>query len=266
VALLKDKFAAELFQDVGLAEINGWVAGKTEGKIERILDRLDDSAVAVLLNAIYLKAAWASAFSRQDTREEPFSLSASQQVGVPMMRKQASVPLVAREGYQAVRLPYVVGTIGMIVVLPDNVDGLAAVGAKLDAAELSGLLAALRAGEPKAVSLALPRFKVAYRADLVAPFRSAGLTLPFDPARADFSGILAPTAEGRLAIGQIVHRAVIEVQEEGTEAAAATAVVMVLTSAPSSRSAFRVDRPFLFYLVDDTTGAILFQGRVVDPR
>jgi serpin B len=265
VALVKDKFAAELFQDAALAEINDFVAARTEGRIERILDQLDESSAAVLLNAVYFKAAWASAFSKENTREEPFSLAASQRISVPMMHKRVTVPLVTRTGYRAVRLPYVVGAIGMVIVLPDAVDGVAKVGASIDAAELAELFEALRMSEPKAVSLALPRFKVTYKADLLLPLRSAGMTLAFDPAQADFSGVTG-AAVGGLAIGQVVHRAVIEVQEEGTEAAAATAAVMVLTSAPSNQGTFRVDRPFLYYMVDDATGAILFQGRVVDPR
>jgi leukocyte elastase inhibitor len=263
VALLKAKFAAELFQGASLAEINGFVASRTEGKIERILDQLDDSVAAVLLNAIYFKTAWASTFSKQETRDEPFSLMASQPVSVPMMHKRANVPLVTRAGYRAVRLPYVIGAIGMVVVLPDVVDGLVAIGASLD---VSALVAALNASEPKAVSLALPRFKLSFKADLVPPLRAAGMTLAFDPMRADFSGMIGPAGRGRFAIGQIAHRAVIEVQEEGTEAAAATAAMMALTSAPSNQATFRVDRPFLYYVVDDATGAILFQGRVVDPR
>jgi len=148
-ALLKAKFAAELFQDASLAEVNGFVASRTEGKIERILDQLDDSAAAVLLNAIYFKAAWASTFSKQETRDEPFSLTASQPVPVPMMHKRANIPLVTRAGYRAVRLPYVISAIGMVVVLPDVVDGLAAVGASLDAEEVSALVAALHTSEPR---------------------------------------------------------------------------------------------------------------------
>jgi serpin B len=266
IALVKDKFAAELFQDAGLAEINSFIAARTEGRIERILDQLDESSAAVLLNAVYFKAAWASAFSKESTREELFSLSASQRVSVPMMHKRVTVPLVVRKGYRAVRLPYVVGAIGMVVVLPDEVDGVAKVGTRIDALELAALFESLRMAEPNAVSLALPRFKVTYKAELTAPLRSAGMTLAFDPVQADFSGMTGAAAGARLAIGQVVHRAVIEVQEEGTEAAAATAAVMVLTSAPSSQGTFRVDRPFLYYMVDDATGAILFQGRVVDPR
>jgi len=266
IAFIKDKFAAELFQGAGLAEINDFVAAKTEGKIERILDQLEDGAAAVLLNAVYFKAPWASSFSKHDTHDEPFSLSASQRVPVPMMHKRAVVPLVTRAGYRAVRLPYVIDKIGMVVVLPDAVDGLAAVSGRLDATELSALFAALHAGEPKALSLALPRFKATYKADLVAPFRASGMRLAFDPVRADFSGITGPAARVRFAIGQIAHRAIIEVAEEGTEAAAATAAVMVLTSAPINQGSFLVDRPFLYYVVDHATGAILFQGRVVDPR
>src|SRR4030095_9091173 len=135
---------------------------------------------------------------------------------------------------------------------------------RLDAAELSTLTSALRAGESKSLSLALPRFKMSYKADLVSPFPTAGMTFPFDLARADFSGMTGGRA--RFAIGQIVHRAVIEVQEDGTEAAAAPAAVRVLTSAPINQGSFLVDRPFLYYMVDDATGAVLFQGRVVDPR
>src|SRR5262249_811510 len=183
-----------LFQGAGLSEINGFVAAKTQGKIERILDQLDDSAAAVLLNAVYFKAAWASTFSKHDTREAPFSLSALQRVSVPMMHKRATIPLVERAGYPAARLPYVISSIGMVVLIADAMDGLAAVGARLDAAELSALLAALHADEPKAVSLALPRFKLSFKADLVPPLRAAGMTLAFDPVRADFSGMIAPAA------------------------------------------------------------------------
>ena len=263
IALVKDKFAAELFQDAGLAEINGFIAARTEGRIERILDQLDESSAAVLLNAVYFKAAWASAFSKESTREELFSVSASQRVTVPMMHKRVTVPLVARKGYRAVRLPYVVGTIGMVVVLPDAVDGVAKVGASIDATELAALFEALRMSEAKAVSLALPRFKVTYKADLMAPLRSAGMTLAFDPVQADFSGMTGAAAGHRLAIGQVVHRAVIEVQEEGTEAAAATGFDMASQSEPAT---FRADHPFLFLIRDAHTGSILFLGRVVNPK
>jgi serpin B len=117
------------------------------------------------------------------------------------------------------------------------------------------------------LELALPRFKTAFKADLVPALRAAGLRLAFSTA-ADFSGMTGrAAAEGSLKVDQIRHNAVIAVDEQGTEAAVATAVTVMMTSAPSSEpEQLHVDRPFLFYLVDDATGAILFQGRIMDPR
>jgi serpin B len=132
------------------------------------------------------------------------------------------------------------------------------------------MLAALRTEQPRLVNLTLPRFKSEYRADLKSVFQKAGLTLAFDESRSDFSGLTGrPRRLAPAAIDQIVHRAVIEVSEEATEAAAATAIGIRVTSIAPKRVEplqFRVDRPFLYYLVDEATGAVLFQGRVVDPR
>jgi serine protease inhibitor len=213
--------------------------------------------------AIYFKAAWASTFRKEDTREDAFHLTSSAAVQVPTMHKRAYYPTVACSGYRAIRLPYAVSDLNMVVVLPNAVDGLADLAARLgteEAAELFGAL--LRNGQTRYVDLSLPRFKTAFKTELITPLRQAGMRLPFDPNRADFS----PLSEERLVISQIVHRAVIEVQEEGTEAAAATAIEMSCTSAPPNPEPFRVDRPFLFYILDYATGAILFQGRIVDPR
>jgi serpin B len=119
-------------------------------------------------------------------------------------------------------------------------------------------------------NLMLPRFKIEYTANLKDVFQRAGMTLPFDEQRSDFAGLTGlPPRSAPTAIDQIVHRAVIEVSEEATEAAAATAVGIRVTSAmpkPVEPLQFRIDRPFLYYLVDDATGAVLFQGRIVDPR
>jgi serpin B len=271
VAALKTKYAAEVFKDAGLDAINGWVAQKTEGKIAKMLDRLDPNSVAVLLNAVYFKARWASVFDPKLTKDEAFNLTRSQKADVPMMNQTTSFSLVSRGGYRAVRLNYQVPELGLVVVLPDDVEGTGAVAARLGANELADLFTALRDGQAKKpVALALPRFKAEYRADLVAPFRQAGIQNAFDANNADFSGMTGrPAVAGHLHIDQIVHRAVIEVAEESTEAAAATAVGVRSMAVPAPMPtpvSFRVDHPFLFYLVDDTTGAILFQGRIADPR
>jgi leukocyte elastase inhibitor len=268
-ALLKDKYAAEVFRNATLDDVNGWVSRKTEGKIDKILERLEPDSAAVLLNAVYFKAKWAAVFSKDATKDEAFNLTPVQKVAVPTMRQVGTFNSVARTGYRAVRLPYEVRALGMVIVLPDAVDGIDDVGRRMGPEELSQMFAALRSSDAgKRVDLAMPRFKTSFKADLVKLFQQAGMQRAFNPKDADFSGMTGrPPAEVPFAIGQIVHRAVIDVMEDGTEAAAATAITMLAGSAPARQpEVFRVDRPFLFYIVDDATGAIQFQGRVVDPR
>jgi serpin B len=263
-ALLKDKYAAEVFRNVTLDDVNDWVSRKTEGKIERMLDALDPDSAAVLLNAVYFKARWASVFDSDLTRDEAFNLTPAQQVPVPMMRQLETFDCVTRASYRAIRLPYEVDALGMIIVLPDAIDA----GVRLDADELPKLFAALRSpGASKLVDLALPRFKATFKAELANLFRQAGMVRAFDDVEADFGGMTGrPPSEAPLAISEILHRAVIDVTEEGTEAAAATAITVRAAGIRPRPEVFRVDRPFLFYIVDDATGAILFQGRIVDPR
>ncbi len=266
-SLLKDRYAAEVFQRASLDTVNGWVSQRTEGKIEKILEKLSD---VVLVNAVYFKSRWAVAFDKKLTKNEFFSLTRSRQEMVPTMLQRTNHAVVAREGYRAIRLPYAVRSLAMVIALPNEVDGLADVARRLDRDELAQMLGVLQKQPPRPVSLMLPRFKTEYTADLKAVFTKAGMTLPFDAQRADFSGLTGRSPQqAPTAIDQIVHRAVIEVSEESTEAAAATAVGIMITSAapkPVEPLQFRVDRPFLYYLVDDRTGAVLFQGRVVDPR
>jgi serpin B len=270
VAALQTKYAADVFKNASLEDINGWVANKTEGKIERMLDQIDPASVATILNAVYFKARWALAFDPALTKNEAFNLTRSQKADVALMNQTASFSLVSRGGYRALRLTYQVPELGLVVVLPDDIEGVDAVARRLGANELAELFAALRNGQAKKpVAIALPRFKAGFKADLRAPLRQAGIQKAFDANNADFSGMTArPTREGGVHIDQIVHRAVIEVAEESTEAAAGTAVGMrsAAIAPPIAPVSFRVDHPFLFYLIEDTSGAILFEGRVADPR
>ena len=266
-SLLKDRYAAKVFQRASLDTVNGWVSQRTEGKIEKILEKLSD---VILVNAVYFKSRWAVAFDKKLTKNEFFSLTRSRQEMVPTMLQRTNHAVVAREGYRAIRLPYAVRSLAMVIALPNEVEGLADVARRVDRGELAQMLGALQKQPPRPVILMLPRFKTEYAADLKDIFAKAGMTLPFDARRADFSGLTGRSPQAApTAIDQIVHRAVIEVSEESTEAAAATAVGIMITSAapkPVEPMQFRVDRPFLYYLVDDRTGAVLFQGRVVDPR
>jgi serpin B len=266
-ALLKDRYAAEVFRGANLDTVNGWVKQRTEGKIEKILDKLSD---VILINAVYFKSRWALVFDKKLTKNEFFSLTRTRQEMVPTMLQRANHAVVSREGYRAIRLPYSVRSLAMVIVLPNEVDGVTDVARRIDTDELHRLRGALRDAAPQPVVLSLPRFKTEYSADLKDVFQKAGMTLPFDARRSDFSGLTGlPPSAAPTAIDQIVHRAVIEVEEEATEAAATTAIGIRVTSVapkPVEPIQFRVDRPFLYYLVDFTTGAVLFQGRVVDPR
>jgi serpin B len=268
-AALRNSYGAAVLRGAGVDAINAWVAERTAGKIDRIVDTLPQAAGPVLLNAVYLRAAWHSPFAPAATRDGDFNLSAAMRVRVPTMHRQADLALAERAGYRALRLDYAMRGLGLVVVLPQEVEGLDRVAAKLDAAELTSLLAALRGASHRLVDVALPRFKAAFSADLVPPLKAAGMRLAFSDA-ADFSGMTGsgPRVAG-LKIAAIKHRAVIEVDERGTEAAAATGAVMAPTSAPLEPPRpvpFVVDRPFLFLVVDDASGAVLFQGRIADPR
>jgi serpin B len=263
VRLLKDDYQAEVVRDADLDAINRWVSQRTEGKIDRILDQLDPRDAAVILNAVYFKADWRVPFDRTATRDGDFNLTPATKIRVAMMHKSRRYPVLSRSGYRALRLPYGVDALSMVIVLPDDIDGATNLARELDAVTLAGLFKDLR-DDQQVVELALPRFKTSFKASLKPFFVQAGMTQAFDDMRADFSAM----SKERLAIGAIEHRAVIDVAEEGTEAAAATAVSMRAFSliVPTKGIPFVVDRPFLFYMVDDATGAILFEGRISDPR
>jgi serpin B len=267
--ILADSYAAAVLPGAGVDDINAWVTARTAGKIERIIGALPEESGPVLLNAVYLKAAWHSPFSKSATLEGDFNLSTAERVRVPMMHQEEAFVLVERAGYRALRLDYIQRSLAMIVVLPQKLEGLGDVTRRLDAAELAALITAMDGAPARHVALTLPRFKAAFSADLVPPFQRAGMRLAFSDA-ADFSGM---TGDGprvaALKIGAIRHRAVIDVDEWGSEAAAATSVGMMVTSAPLETLqpvAFVVDRPFIFLVVDRGSGAVLFQGRIRDPR
>lgn len=265
---IKKNYGAEIFRGADLGVINGWVKDKTEGKIEKILDKLGPNDSHVLLNAIYFNAPWASAFLKNGTRDREFHLSADEKVDVPTMYQQSEMATIKSDGFSAIRLPYSAAGLSMVVVRPDEIDGLDAVIKELDADKVQALLAQLSKTPKRQVSLAMPRFKTEYRTDLIEPFKALGMSAVFDPARSDLSGMTGkPRDQQPSTIDQIVHRAVIDVAEAGTEAAAATAVVVTTrTMRPDDSERFNVDRPFLFLIVDDNTGAILFEGRISDPR
>lgn len=239
-------------------DINAWVEERTEGRIPELLPAgtVDEMTRLVLVNAVYLKAAWQAPFGEKATTPSAFHRLDGSTVVVPTMHGTFDFPYAEGDDWQAIELPYVGRQLGMLIILPDE---LTAFEAALDGTTLKKITKAL---EAKPVALSLPRFGIESKLDLNAVLEAMGMPLAFDPSGADFSGI---TPVDDLYISGVIHQANIDVDEEGTEAAAATGVIMRVTSAPPPPSPMNVDRPFLFALRDMETGAILFLGRVVEP-
>ncbi|MGA9397920.1 MAG: serpin family protein, partial [Anaerolineaceae bacterium] len=241
--------------------INDWVSRETEEKIKDIVPQgaIDMLTRLVLANAIYFKADWASEFNKDATSVQDFHLADGSTVAVPIMYQHSTFRYAAGEGLQALELPYAGDQLSMVILLPDE-GKLAEVQAGLDVSQSDGLLNGL---EYKDVNLWLPKFKYEYSLNLVEPLKSLGMVDAFDPNKADLSGM---DGARDLYVSDILHKAFVAVDEAGTEAAAATVVIVGTTSMPVDQPLeFRVDRPFLFVIRDIPTGTILFVGRVMNP-
>jgi serpin B len=236
--------------------INDWVAARTHDRIKDLIGEgvLDARTRLVLTNAIYLKAAWLIKFN--DAVAGAFHRADGSAVQAQLMRESENLGYGAGPGYQAVRVPYA-GGLSMVAIVPDAAT-FGAFEQKLDGAGLRRIVSGLAGAQ---VNLTMPKFSFRSKAQLKEALAKMGMPIAFTD-RADFSGV---TKQDSLEIADVIHQAFIAVDEKGTEAAAATAVVMRLTSAPSKVVELRIDRPFVFLIQDDETGAILFMGRVLDP-
>lgn len=243
--------------------INDWVADQTEDRIEDLLPQgaLSTYTRLVLTNAVYFMANWHSPFERADTETKPFSPLEGSPAEVPMMSQHLEVPYAAVDGVQAVDLPYVGRDVSMLLLLPP-VGQFEAFERELSVETISTLVEAL---EPREGTVSLPRFEFESEFTLRAALEALGMPVAFDGQQADFSGMAdRQAAGGNLFIDDVYHDTYVAVDEQGTEAAAATGVVNSLTAAPLAPFEFVADRPFLFAIRDRPTGAVLFLGRVVD--
>ena len=263
--LLHLTYDAELFNAGDVGPINAWVKRKTEGKIPTILEELGPNSVAVILNAVYFKGNWLDQFDRKMTNEQPFKLGAGKQVNAPLMDRKGWVKLMETPGFQAVELSYRGDDFSMVVLLPKEVDGLPELEESLNAENFKTWMVGLEDARKREVRLYLPKFKVESRYNLIPMFQLMGVKDAFREGKADFSGIGG--SRGSIYVGNIVHKAFVEVNEEGTEAAAVTAMEYVRKGRPSPRMPeFRADHPFLFLIRHKPTGAVLFVGRLLNPN
>ncbi|MBW2703455.1 MAG: serpin family protein [Deltaproteobacteria bacterium] len=240
--------------------INAWVEDKTEKLIKDLLPKgiIDSSTSLVLTNAIYFKGQWAARFKENQTRPGKFKLLKGTEVEVPMMHQTAKFSYAEGPSFKVLSMPYTGDRLSMVVFLPQKKDGLPALEKQLSAAWFDEQLGRM---SRRKVFVALPRFKMTQAYKLGAVLPVMGMPLAFS-AKADFSGM---NGARDLFIQQVLHKAFVEVNEEGTEAAAATAVIMTRGNGGGRRTLFQADHPFLFIIRDNVSGTILFMGRVMDP-
>ncbi len=245
-------------------EINSWVEERTREKIQNLLGRgvVNELTRLVLTNAIYFKGDWASQFDEDRTEDAPFYLSKNNSIDVPMMHQTTEFAYMESHDFQLIGMPYVNEALSMMVLLPREIDGIGELEESLSWEKLSDCLSEMKKLK---VKVYMPRFKMTTGFKLNDPLVSLGMTDAFKPGLADFSGI---TGNRDFFISAVFHKAFVDVNEEGTEAAAATAVVMAVTgvSKPEPIPVFRADHPFLFLIHDNETGSILFMGRMADPE
>jgi serpin B len=238
--------------------INDWVEAKTNARIKDLLPAgsITELTRLVLTNAIYFSAAWDEPFKASETADRPFMIASGQTISVPTLHQNHERGYGEGAGYRVAELPYDGNQLSMVVVVPDD---LAAFEASLSAEKLGEIMSSV---STHALDLTLPKFKFEAPLGLKKTLMSLGMVDAFTSDVADFSGI---DGTRRLAITDVLHKGFVAIDENGTEAAAATAVIIGTTSVPQPATLV-VDRPFVFFIRDLPTGAILFIGRVVDPR
>lgn len=247
-----------------LLTINSWVEKKTKNKIKDLLSpgAIGNMTRLVLTNAIYFKGNWMYQFDKKDTEDELFTLIDGKKVNIPMMDQLADFNYSENELLQILEMPYTGYALSMVVLLPKQADGIKILENALAPAKLKDWLSDLRQQE---VDVYFPRFKMTSAFQLNKILESLGMVNAFNVELCDFSR-MSPDPTG-LVISSVMHKAFVDVNEEGTEAAAATSVTMELASAYTPPPpVFRADHPFIFLIRDARSGSILFFGRVMDPR
>ncbi|NOK64306.1 MAG: proteinase inhibitor I4 serpin [Chloroflexi bacterium AL-W] len=244
-------------------QINRWVSDQTQGKIPTILNEIHPLTMLILINAMYFKGNWSKAFNQKSTRECPFYLLDGSQKPCSMMFQNGSFRYFSDNTVEAIALPYGDERVSMYLFLPAENSNLAAFVRTLTPTNWTNWMRRFNVREG---NISLPRFKLEYELDLNSVLTALGMGIAFNAQNANFKQM--GLFQENLYVSQIKHKAFVEVNEEGTEAAAVTAAVMQLTSMMPGPTPFHmtVDRPFFCAIVDDQTGAMLFMGAIVEPK
>jgi serpin B len=272
LTITREKYAAELARlnfaqtEEARQTINVWVEDQTEDKITELIPPgvLSADTKLVLINAVYFHGIWSDPFKTDRTKGEYFHLTATDKIKVPLMHRWDEFRYGAVDDLQILELPYGDGSLSMVVLLPKEIDGLANLEAKLTFQNLQQWMTSVRHEDE--VKVYLPKFKTTSQFQMSDTLKAMGMELAFNGNAADFSEM---TGGRDLFISEVIHKAFVDVNEEGTEAAAATGVVMAPTAAPIQEPkeppVFRADHPFVFMIRDNRNSAIMFLGRITNP-
>jgi serpin B len=265
VTLNQDYYNAEVTplnfsSQAALNTINSWVADNTHDKIDKILEEITGDQVMFLLNAIYFKGIWQTEFNIENTKDLPFYLENGETINSPTMHRLDTLAYTSNDLFSAIELSYGIGNFNMYVFLPEQDKSIEDIVNKLDMENWETWLESFT--ETESVDIKIPRLKYKYEIKLNDVLTDMGMGIAFTGA-ADFTGI---NKNGGLSIDYVKHKTFIEVNEEGTEAAAVTIVAIERTSAGPQNIPFHVNRPFLYAITEKDTGAILFIGTVKNPQ
>jgi serpin B len=242
-------------------KINSWVEGKTNDKIKELIkpDVLDAFSRLVLVNAIYFLGKWETEFKKEFTKLNSFFISPGKEIQVPFMKQTTDLKYFEDEKIQAVEIPYKGNTTSMVIILPRENKELERLEQTINNKKYLTILNSL---SEKKVELTFPKFKTTKKFELKKTLADMGMPVAFSDD-ADFSGM---TGQAELKNANVIHKAFVEVSEEGTEAAAATAVIMTLKEMKQENNIFKADHPFLFFIKDNETEGILFMGKIMNPN
>ena len=243
--------------------INTWAANNTNNKITEVItsNNVDDLTAMVINNAIYFKGTWLTQFLPEDTKESDFWLSETNNVQTNFMNMQDYFNYTKSDGAQVLKMPYEGDRLSMLVILPDERHGIKQLEENLSAEQIEKWKQELRSTD---VVISMPKFNMSIDYDLIPPLRNLGIYDVFDSVLADLTGIPSTGLNGLFVTGAS-QAAFVDVNEEGTEAAAVTTMSLVIDSAPSAPEYFIADHPFIFIIQDDESGTILFMGRMYNP-
>ena len=248
------------FDQTALNTINSWVNTSTNGKIPTILDTISPEEVMFLINAIYFNGKWQIQFDPAKTVNSDFTLTGGQTASVPMMKMKEKFAYSEQADYKALKMPYGRGKYQMVALLPNEGNTPEGIAAQLNPISWTALTASLN--NPAEIDVWFPKFQYSWDLELNSLLSSMGMAVAFSSTDADFSKI---NADYQLFITKVKHKTFIKVDEEGTEAAAATSVGIGMTAIPGNPLEFHANRPFLYLITEEDTGAILFIGKVENP-